>query len=86
MNQLVKIIRDDDGDETGDASWHLVDPCNPLGETVLCTKEFFGQGESSKFEAGGEDCVQFETKSVPHGGITCKNCLAILKAYKAVKL
>lgn len=77
MNRLVKIIRDDDGDLTGDNSWHLVDPGNEQGQATLCTCEFFGAGESS---------VEFETKDAARGGITCPRCLDKLRTYKAVKL
>jgi hypothetical protein len=77
MNSLVRIIRDDDGRETRNRAWHLVDPCNGQGPTALCTQEFFGEGES--------EC-EFETKVRRSGGITCGDCLRIIKTYKAVKL
>lgn len=77
MHSLVRIIRDDDGRETRNRAWHLVDPGNSQGPAALCTQEFFGEGES--------ECM-FETKSAVRGGITCDDCLRILKTYKAVKL
>lgn len=77
MNILVKIIRDDDGEYVELPVWHLVDPGCDLGSAALCTGEFFG---------GGESAVEFETKQVRRGGITCPDCLRKLRAYKAVKL
>lgn len=47
MNELVKILTDDDGEAKSDAHvWHLVDPTNNMGPSALCTQEFFGAGES----------------------------------------
>lgn len=78
-NHLVKIINRDDGSESGDDSWHLVDPSYPTGgAATLCTQEFFGIGES-----GG---VIFEEKQICRGGITCDRCLDIVKMIKRVKL
>jgi len=77
VNSLVRIIRDDDGRETKDRAWHLVDPGNGQGPAALCTQEFFGEGESQ---------CEYETKTAARGGITCTDCLRILKQYKAVKL
>lgn len=76
-NHLVRISRNDDGDATNDNSWHLIDPGNDQGPAALCTQEFFGYGESS---------CEFETKSVKRGGVTCRNCVRLIKIYKAVKL
>jgi hypothetical protein len=78
MNRLVRIIVDDDGDNTKNAAWHLVDPANDLGDAALCTAEFFGEGESAN--------VQFEEKTAVRGGITCTDCLRKIKAIKAVRL
>lgn len=77
MNHLVKLITNDDGDETLDDSWHLVDPTMEQGPAVFCTAEFFGLGESS--------CT-YEEKSVSKGGITCPHCLKKLRILKSVKL
>lgn len=77
MNELVKIIRDDDGALTGNDSWHLVDPTNDQGSASLCTQEFFGYGESS---------VEYETKTAKRGGITCHECLRKIRLMKAIKL
>jgi len=77
MNELVKIIRDDDGELSNDNSWHLVDPSNDMGPAALCTQEFFGLGES---------IVEFERKSSNKGGITCPECLRKIRLLKDVKL
>ncbi len=77
MNTLVRIIQDDDGAETFNQDWHLVDPVNNQGPAALCTQEFYGFGES--------DCV-FEEKTVERGGVTCENCLRRIRIYKAIKL
>lgn len=77
LNSLVKIIRDDDGDLTGNDSWHLVDPTNDQGRAALCTQEFFGLGESA---------VEYETRTAKRGGVTCQKCLEKIRRMKAVKL
>jgi hypothetical protein len=77
MNTLVKIITTDDGNETNDNNWHLVDPGNPLGEATLCGEEFFG---------GGESACEFELKESKRGGVTCPKCLTRLRIYKSVCL
>lgn len=77
LNELVKIIRSDDGDLTENDSWHLVDPTNDQGPAALCTQEFFGFGESM---------VEFETKTAKRGGVTCPECLKKIRLMKAVKL
>lgn len=78
MNTLVRIITNDDGDETNNPlDWHLQDPCNWQGAATLCTGEFYGIGESA--------CT-YEEKHVIRGGITCKQCLKAIKGYKSVKL
>lgn len=78
MNRLVRITVNDDGDaqDTGHL-WHLVDPANGQGDAALCTGEFFGHGESR---------CEYEIKTAARGGITCPECLAILRLHKAVKL
>ncbi len=77
MNHLVKITVNDDGDETLDTSWHLVDPTNRQGDATFCTQEFFGIGESA---------CKFETKTVNRGGITCPACLIKIRTIKAIKI
>ncbi len=72
--EVVKITRDDDGDLTGNDSWHLVDPGNQQGRVALCTQEFFGIGEG---------VAEFETGD---GAVTCRDCIRKIKIYKAVKI
>jgi hypothetical protein len=76
MNHLVKILSNDDGDKISDPVWCLVHQiCG--GNATLCKGEYFGFGESG--------CV-YEIKKVKKGGITCLQCLEIIKKIKAVKL
>lgn len=78
MNELVRIIKDDDGGLKDDPNvWHLVDPSNNQGPAALCTQEFFGLGESG---------CEFETKQTKRGGITCPECLRKIKILKSVPL
>ena len=78
MNKLVQLLTDEDGEpEDYPDRWHLVDPCNYQGDAALCTAQFFGVGESP---------VLFNKKTTTKGGLTCPECLKILKAYKSVKL
>jgi hypothetical protein len=78
MNQLVQILKHDDGEESDNPEyWHLTDPCNSQGLATLCESEFYGHGES--------DC-EFKVKTVLRGGITCPNCEKKIKTYKAVSL
>lgn len=74
INEVVKLFTDDDGGKYHNKYWHLVDPANPQGTALLCTGEFFGEGESG---------AKYETKD---GKITCPDCISILKIYKAIKL
>jgi hypothetical protein len=78
-HELVKILSDDKNEprELYLQVWHLVDIANSSGACTLCEGEYFGVGESG---------CEFEVKSVKRGGITCKKCLDILKAYKKIKL
>ena len=76
MNNLVKIIADDDGEPIEEPVWCLIHH-TAGGETALCTGEFFGAGES---------LVVFERKEPKRGGITCQLCLQIIMEMKAVKL
>lgn len=74
LNNVVKIIDDDDGIKKKYAKWCLVDPCNNQGRAALCTQEFFGEGESS---------CEYKIKK---GVITCPNCIEIIKTYHKIKL
>jgi len=74
MHRLVKITRDDDGEEIMSPTWCLVEVSQ--GEHALCTGVFFGSGESA---------AEFETKTVERG-VPCPKCRAIIQAHKAIKL
>jgi len=78
MHQLVKIFCDTNGvpRDIDRQYWHLVYH-HGSGDQTLCEGEYFG---------GGESGCEFETKEVKRGGITCPNCLEIIKNMKAVKL
>ena len=76
MNNLVRITKDNDGVEQDKKDWHI-STCGSGGKMVLCSGEFFGYGESRS---------TYETKKVLRGGITCKNCLDIVKEFKKIKL
>lgn len=74
-HNLVKLITDDDG-EPMEPVWHF--PYVAGGSNVaLCNGVAFGSGQSS---------AKFKTKIVQRGGITCPQCLDMIKAFKKVKL
>lgn len=76
MNFLVKILSSDDGEKRDNPVWCLVHVITG-GNATLCGGEFFGEGESS---------CSYETKRTERGGITCEECLRIIKEIKSVKL
>lgn len=76
MNNLIKLINDEDG-EPGDGLWHLVQQAGGGEDTILCTGEVYGYGEG--------DAVA-ELKTVKRGGIECRKCMRIIKEIKAVRL
>jgi hypothetical protein len=78
MNQLVKVIANDDGDEipVEDQVWH-VSSYGGGSPRVICTGEVFGIGEGS---------LVYQEKEVKRGGITCERCLDIVKGIKSIKL
>jgi hypothetical protein len=74
---LVTILTDEDGlphEKAG--KWHLVQNFGDSSRTV-CSGEVFGYGEGS---------ATYKTKVVKRGGITCENCLRIIKWHKSIKL
>jgi len=79
MNHLVKILIDDDGESIPpeEQTWCLVSP-NPICDTprTLCKSEVLDIDT---------DAV-WKSKTVKKGGITCQDCIQIVKAFKAVKL
>ena len=76
-NQLVKLITNDDGAVIDTPYWHLVSPVFQADPSLLCTGEFFGEGQSG---------CEYEEKTVIKGGVTCPQCLRIIKEIKSVKL
>ena len=75
MHNLVKFITDEDG-EPMPPLWHY--PVVSGGSNVgLCNGQVFGEGEGN---------AKFEVKTVQRGGITCPDCLYMIKAFKKVKL
>lgn len=76
MNNLVRLLCDDDGFPYDDPKWHLIDESMPDPAT-LCRGEYFGVGQSN---------CEFELKTVARGGITCAHCLTTIRLIKAVKL
>lgn len=77
MNNLLKLLKDGDGDPVENGKWHIADQ-SVTNDTarILCT------GESI-------DCDSYTvaaSKAVLRGGITCNNCLATVKKYKDIKL
>ena len=73
VTYVVKFKTTEDGDkETFNKKWHLV---NTFGDAQrsLCGGQVFGIGESR---------IEFDTKEF--GAVTCKQCLGIIKFYKAL--
>jgi len=76
MNYLVKILSNDDGEKYDNPKWCLI-MSDGGGLHTLCRGEFFGLGESN---------CEYKTKSTNKGGVTCPNCIDIIKTIKAVNL
>lgn len=77
MNEVVRLTINEDGDETGDDLWHLVDPCSMDSPRTLCTGEVFGIGEGN---------ARGTVKIVKRGGVTCPHCMQKILEYKRIKL
>src|SRR5688500_11894042 len=72
-NHLVKITRDDNGENIKYAKWCLA--VNRAGGwQSLCSGQFFGMGES--------DCEYQEKR----GRVTCPNCIEQIKEIKRVTI
>jgi len=78
VNSLVMILSDDDGEKipTDERVWHLISPVTSDPST-LCHGEYFGAGQSA---------AKYKLKDTKKGGITCRGCLSIISAIKAVNL
>jgi hypothetical protein len=77
VNNLVRITVNDDGDDVFKPKWCIFGLVYNDAARTLCTGEVFGYGE-------GE--AVYTTKEVVRGGITCPNCITIIKTIKSVKL
>jgi hypothetical protein len=73
---LVKTFNSDDGEMNENPQWHWFQEFGDARRT-LCSGEAFGPGESH---------VEYELKTLQKGGITCTQCLKIIKIIKAIKL
>lgn len=80
MNALIRLSHTGDGSEIeeGERAWCL--KTNARGDyQTLC-------GEMYSFSGMGEGCMEFETKELSRGGVTCSKCLEIInicKKYRA---
>ena len=74
--KLVKILTDEDGDKIDKPVWCYVIQTDGSPRT-FCGGQVFGFGEGY---------ATFELKEVAKGGITCENCLHLIKTIKAIKL
>ncbi|MGL4349481.1 MAG: hypothetical protein ACRCT2_02680 [Plesiomonas shigelloides] len=75
-NHVVKITQSEFGESPNADCWHLVSPITSEPAT-LCGGEYFGVGLSD---------AEYKEKTVERGGVTCPECLRIIKFMKAVKL
>lgn len=73
---LVKILKHDDLEIEEIPKWHLVESFGDAERTV-CTGEVFRSWDAH---------VEYKDKIVKKGGITCPECLKIIKWYKQIKL
>lgn len=74
-HELVKILTYEGGEIVNKPLWHWIQCID--ARRSLCEGQAFGMGESD---------VEYETKTVPRGGITCPKCLEMIKEFKAIKL
>ncbi len=74
MNNLVKIIISLDGEEISDPTWCA---CSTIGDghRTLCSGEIVDDGE-----------VVIQSKTTIRGGITCEECIEVIKEIKSIKL
>lgn len=74
---LVRFLSTEDGEEPQgtDKKWHWIISVD--ASRALCSGQVFGYGESA---------IDYEIKLVKKGGITCPNCLQMIKEFKAIKL
>lgn len=77
MNTLIKLLTDDDGTEIAEPTWCLADPASRDAPRILCCGSAYGFGESA---------ATYKIKEVERGGIECKICIEMIKAYKKIRL
>jgi hypothetical protein len=75
VNNLVKFIENEDGEKV-EPFWHI-SAIYAGSPALMCSGEVYGYGEG--------DAV-FEAKTVMRGGITCPDCLEMIKSIKSIKL
>lgn len=75
MNRLAKITTPDrfTDDDIVDGYWHLLG-LHYGDPQVFCNGVYLADG------------MGYEEKSTERGGITCPDCLRLIKAYKEIKL
>lgn len=74
--EVVKIIRDEDGEKIDDPKWHYVHTTGHTS-TTLCGGQVFGDGEGT---------AVYKTKTLRKGSITCRECINIIKEIKTIPL
>ena len=75
-HRVVKLLVGDDYEPKEKPKWCLViDSCGD--KATLCTREYFGYGASR---------CEYEIKEVEKGGVTCPDCLKIIKSMKSIDL
>lgn len=75
-HEVVKILVNNDGDTVDDPKWCYSFEVSGSSVT-LCSGEVFGYGEGN---------AEYKTKVVAKGGITCNDCLSIIREIKSIKL
>ena len=73
MNTLIKIIINDDGEEVENPDW-----CIAVEFDVVRTV--------CGHVLDGDSSIEMDQKEVFRGGITCRDCLRIVKDVKSIRL
>lgn len=76
MPHIVKILTDDSGEKRFRPVWCLV-TIQAGGHATFCGGEYFGEGESG---------CEYKEKITVKGGITCDECLKLIRYIKSIKL
>lgn len=76
MHHVVKITHDEDGTKVDSPKWCLVMDMDGSNRT-LCSGQVFGPGEGN---------AKYQDKVVDKKGITCPDCLDIIKEIKSITL